>query len=186
MISAAGSETGAVRGPMSFTKADIRRGALWAWLIFISLLEALFLALTVHNALSASPPEGSSSGIPAAATAQAIGSALVAAGIYSALVGLVGGAVSGVVTLLILPLAGRLASWMAPVRAAGAYVVAYGLLGAVTGAAVGSALSALLFSGAPVVVLVVGSVAALLTGLASAGGWLIAARRARRGRATHR
>lgn len=165
--------------PMAFTPQELRRGALWTWITFMVLLELLFIVITGRTALSASPSQGSSSGFPEGAVAQAIGSALVIAALYCVLVALVGGVISGIITIALTPLARMLGRRLARVRAPRKHLAAFGLLGAITGAAVGSVLAVLLFSGfsgAPVVVLVMGGVAAVLTGISAAVGWRCAAR----------
>lgn len=173
--------------PIAFTSADVLRGVLRAWMSFMILLELLLLVLTVLTALSAAPSSGSSAGFAAGAVAHAIGSALIVAGFYLVVAAVVGGAVSGVVALLMLPVAGWLAARLARVRALWKHLATYGLLGFSTGAVVGGGLAALLFSGAPDVVLIIGSAAALLTGVSGTVGWWLAARPVRRaeGVATH-
>lgn len=158
---------------MAFTAGEAMRGALWAWLIFLGLV-----ALTMIVSTGASSLASLGNGTPPWAVLTNVSAALLYALV---LVILLGGAISGIATLASVPIAMLTGYGLARIRALWIHACAYLALGAAVGAAVGAGLFRLTsLQGMDGPWLDTLAAPAVLTAIATTGGWWITARRALR------
>jgi len=160
---------------MAFTPSEWRRGAMWAWLVFVILLALLVLVPGLLSLVTIGP---SYTGLDRSTLPQ-IGYALLSLIYYAVLVVLIGGTLSAVVTVVTAPVAALLGRAMVRVRSRWLHACTQVALGAVVGAIAGEAiaLTPLHMSGD---LWILPTIAAGLTGVSAGSGWWITAHKALR------